>query len=212
MYTFMDLVSISIVFSEKNMGLDTTTLLLKFFTHTLIISILEQSLTTITNTEYSSKQVQPVMVKYITTAFTFCITETQTINKKVITLVDDNIQIKNTEKNNLLKEMGNLSKEEQVANKMLKQLKIQRWATPENLRTYTKEGYVKETTIEASEYANDPGMDDSMDTSYVNIPSDQMLETTEVADDWELYPEEFINEVGDADFDGDYYNVEYTEP
>jgi hypothetical protein len=28
---------------------------------------------------------------------------------------------------------------------------------------------------------------------------------------WEVDPTEFINDMGDADYDGDYYNVEFNE-
>jgi hypothetical protein len=155
------------------------------------------------------------------TSFTICSIDNQTIQSKLQTLVDDNIQIKNNEKNNMLTELGNLSKDEQVSNKVLKQLKLKRWATPANLRAYTKSGYDKDNkdtqyidTEIIENIVQDVGNnDDIIDGDYAyEVPVQTENEET-VGDEmnWEVDPGAFINDMGDADYDGDYYNVEYNE-
>ena len=226
LYTFMDILRITVTFSDQYLDMETTMLLIKFFTHSLIIGILEQSSVLLT-TEYTIKQIQQAMIEYITTSFTICTTESQVINKKMGSLVDDNIQIKNNEKNNMLKELGNLSKDDQSSNRLMKQLKLGRWSAPSNLRVYTKKGYDKDNNNGIQDPNNmyntlEDGAEitDLMDNDVGSYPVVPLYQDNTAMDDdddmnegdEDFRPEDFINDMGDADFDGDYYNVEYIEP
>lgn len=136
---FMEMVQISLLFCKKYMNIETTVMIIKYYVYFILVYLLEPP--AITNTEYSQRQIQSDMLKYVGIVVNILTTNIQKIDKKLITLNDDNILIKNTEKNNMLKEMENLNKDEQVSNKILKQLKLKRWATPTNLRKYSKSGY-----------------------------------------------------------------------
>lgn len=147
--TFLDVVRITMLFCKKYLNIETTIILIKYYVHSLLVFLLVPQ--NITNMEYSPKQIQTDIIKYIVTSFDMCTNSIIQIDKKIITMADDNIQIKNIEKNNLLKEMENLTKDEQVSNKMLKQLKLKRWATPANLRVFNKKGYDKDAKIQYGE-------------------------------------------------------------
>ena len=124
----------------------------------------------------------------------------------------------------MLKEMGNLTKDEQVTNKILKQLKLKRWARPENLLTYSKKGYASGDRIRYNETpVMSPDLDGVDEDILDDVAADDGLFLDEgemdpiqyIDDDMggmELDPMDGVDDMGDAiDYDGDYYNVEYIE-
>lgn len=144
---FTDLVYTTVTFAQQNMDIETTILFIKYYIH-LLISFLIKSASEIIVDKYSLKTTPPIIIKYITTVFDLCISEVTQLDRKLKTLADDSLQIRNIEKNNLLKEFENMTKEEQSMNKLLKQLKLNRWAAPEDLHNYTKAGYDKGEQIQ----------------------------------------------------------------
>ena len=144
------------------------------------------------------------------------------INKEMKEVADSVIYIKNIEKNRMLDELSKLTSDEHQSNKVLKALKLKRWSTPKNLRSYTKSGYDKDEGIfdedDAFRFsAEEDGGYDEEDTGE-NSESfaydlDQPDEYDEdIAFDFDLEWKELIGEDGDAIYeDGDYLNVDIEE-
>jgi hypothetical protein len=171
---FMDMVQMSLLFCTKYLNLETTVMIMKYYVHVILVYLLVPQPSN-PNIEYSPRQIQTDMLKYIVIVVNILTTHIQKIDKKLITLNDDNILIRNTEKNNMLKEMENLNKDEQISNKILKQLKLKRWATPTNLRKYSKAGYDadEKITYDESELPEDVDYGDiPEDGDDTNDPSD----------------------------------------
>jgi hypothetical protein len=169
---FTDVVYTTVTFAQQHMDLDTTVLLIKYYIH-LLIAFFIQTASEIIVDKYAPKTTPPIIIKYITTVFDICISEVTQLDRKLKTLADDSLQIRNIEKNNLLKEFETMTKEEQVMNKLLKQLKLNRWAAPEDLHNYTKAGYDKGEQIQyeaplvdADISADDMDMYDNPNQSY----------------------------------------------
>ncbi len=224
---YMDVMDKFVHISNTYLGIDTSAMFITLGLHTLILYLLEQSSITVDGKEYPAKLVQKSMGTYITTTINMGMMEKYGIDKKMLTVVDDNIQIQNIEKNQMLKEMGNLTKDEQITNKILKQLKLKRWARPENLLTYSKKGYASGERIT---YNETPVMSPDLDGVDADILDEVAADDGLYFDEGETEPIQYIDDddmrdnddieieddgvddMGDAvDYDGDYYNVEYME-
>jgi hypothetical protein len=115
--------------------------------------------------------------QYIHTSFEISMNTKNIINKEVKSVMDSIINIKNIEKNILLTNLGKLTDDEHMSNKVLKMLKLKRWSVPKNLRSYTKSGYdedagiydeddafnYNETEFETSESVDNDGNDENDD-------------------------------------------------
>jgi hypothetical protein len=195
---FTDVVYTTVTFAQQHMDVDTTVLLIKYYIHVLI-SFLIQSASDVNVDKYAPKTLPNIIIKYITTVFDLCISEVTQLDRKLKTLADDNLQIRNIEKNNLLKEFENMTKEEQSMNKLLKQLKLNRWAAPEDLHHYTKAGYDKGEQIQYDAPLVDADIPDDMDM-YDN-PNQAYSEN--VGENVDVYDDDYEGKDGwemDADY------------
>jgi hypothetical protein len=150
------------------------------------------------------------------------------INKEVKSVMDSIINIKNIEKNILLANLGKLTDDEHMSNKVLKMLKLKRWSVPKNLRSYTKSGYDEDAGIydeddafnyDATEYDVSETMDgdgnenddsDNIDGTRLDLDADVGMGGDDLDFDynWDDFDTEMPNDLGDTLIeDGDYYNI-----
>ena len=122
----------------------------------------------------------------------------------------------------MLDELSKLTTDEHQSNKVLKALKLKRWSTPKNLRSYTKSGYDKDQGIfdedDAFKFSvEDDGGYDEEDTGENAESFAYDLDQPEdfeddIAFDFDLEWKELIGEDGDAIYeDADYLNVDIEE-
>jgi hypothetical protein len=177
--------------------------------------------TTITNNLVLLQQ----SAQYIQTCFEISTNTKTIINKEVQSVMDSIINIKNIEKNILLANLGKLTDDEHMSNKVLKMLKLKRWSVPKNLRSYTKSGYDEDAGIydeddafnyDATEYDVSETMDgdgnenddsDNIDGTTLDLDAD-VGEDMDFDYNWDDFDTEMPNDLGDTVIeDGDYYNI-----
>jgi len=218
--------------SKTTFDSTTTQLLFKYYIYLLTSEILTLSTkinntgefvpeTTITNNLVLLQQ----SAQYIQTCFEISTNTKTIINKEVQSVMDSIINIKNIEKNILLANLGKLTDDEHMSNKVLKMLKLKRWSVPKNLRSYTKSGYDEDAGIydeddafnyDATEYDVSETMDgdgnenddsDNIDGTTLDLDAD-VGEDMDFDYNWDDFDTEMPNDLGDTVIeDGDYYNI-----
>lgn len=163
--------------------------------------------------------------QYIHTCFEISVNTKTIINKEVKSVMDSIINIKNIEKNILLTNLGKLTDDEHMSNKVLKILKLKRWSVPKNLRSYTKSGYDADAGIydeddafnyNATEYdvsetldeddGNDNNENDNNEGSMMDLETDDIDLNIDL--NWDDLDRELPDDLGDTIIeDGDYYNI-----
>ena len=219
--------------SKTTFDVATTKLLFKYYIHLLIYELLQ--LPTKINTDLSVVDNASFLntgmlfqntAQYINICFDISINNKNIVNKEVKSIMDSIINIKNIEKNILLTNLGKLTDEEHMSNKVLKMLKLKRWSVPKNLRSYTKSGYDEDSGIyEEDDAFNYDATEDDPDDTYEEDGNDEdngeidengIPDLDFVNDDidfdidlnWDDLDKELPDDFGDTVIeDGDYYNV-----
>lgn len=210
--------------SKNTFDFITTQLLFKYYIYLLTSEILTLSTTTINTGTFVENPANNKIVllqhtaQYIHTCFEISMNTKNVINKEVKSVMDSIINIKNIEKNILLTNLGKLTDDEHMSNKVLKMLKLKRWSVPKNLRSYTKTGYDEDAGIydeddafnyDATEYDDDINetADNDGNENEDNVEINESMPDLDMMD-WDNLDMEFPDDLGDTIMeDGDYNNL-----